>query len=155
MKTFLSTFLMVAFISASTLHAQQTAALGVNMSDNRPGGTLITSVLEGSPAAKIGLQAGDRILTINGQKTDNYRDVLRITAADKPGDKVELLIIRGNWKAKLTATLGAKDAVFTPAPKTLASPKPIHAADNTPDWDPVDFMLHGGDTSAASTYGGY
>jgi predicted metalloprotease with PDZ domain len=150
MKTSLSAFFLLAIMSVSTLHAQEMGALGVNMSDNRPGGTLITKVLEGSPAAMIGLQAGDRILTINGQKTDNYRDVLRVTAADKPGDKVELMIIRGTWKTKLTATLASKGAVFTPAPMIVAPPAPIHTADNTPDWNVFDFSNPG----ASGAYGG-
>jgi predicted metalloprotease with PDZ domain len=154
MKTFFSAFFVAIFLSASTLHAQEKGALGVTMSDNKPGGTLVTSVLAGSPAAKIGLQAGDRILTINGQKTDNYRDVERVTAAHKPGDKVELMIIRGAWKAKLTATLGPKDAVFTPAPKTVATPKPIHTPEDPnygpPGWYGLDFS----NPDAAGAYGG-
>ena len=120
MKTVRSALFVLAVLSAGALHAQETGSLGVTMSDNRPGGTLITSVLAGSPASKIGLQAGDRILTIDGQKTDNYRDVLRVIGTHKPGDKIELVIIRGAWKTKLTAKLGAKDAVFTATPKTVA-----------------------------------
>ncbi len=94
MKSLCCAFFVAALMSVSALHAQEKGSLGVTMSDNKPGGTLITSVLAGSPAAKIGLQAGDRILTINGEKTDNFRDVVRITAAHKPGDKIELTIIR-------------------------------------------------------------
>jgi membrane-associated protease RseP (regulator of RpoE activity) len=156
MKTQLSAFvgIVLASLLAGAVHAQETAALGVTMSDNRPGGTLITSVLEGSPAAKIGLQSGDRILTINGQRTDNFRDVVRIIGAAKPDTKIELSIVRGAWKTKLTGTLGSKNAVFTLTPKTVAPPKPVHTADSKPDWDPVNFMLHGSDTSAAGAYGG-
>jgi predicted metalloprotease with PDZ domain len=153
MKTLFSAFFVALFLSVSTLHAQEKGSLGVTMSDNKPGGTLITSVLRGSPAAKIGLQAGDRILSINGQKTDNYRDVVRITSADKPGDKVELMIIRGAWKTKLTATLGSKDAVFTPAPKTVAPPKPTHTPEDPsygpPGWYGLDFS----DPNAEGAYG--
>ena len=127
MKTKLAAFFVVVLASlpAAAVHAQETAALGVTMSDNRPGGTLITSVLEGTPAAKIGLQAGDRILNINGQKTDNFRDVVRIISAAKPGSKIELSIIRGAWKTKLAATLGTKDAVFSAAPKNASAPRRI------------------------------
>ena len=164
MKTLFSTCFVACLMSAGALRADDSAALGVTMSDNTPGGTLVTSVLAGSPAAKIGLQAGDRILTINGQKTDNYRDVLKVTANDKPGDKVELLIIRGAWKTKLTATMGSKDAVFTPAAKKAVPPKPIHVVESAaqsdaasfasgvvpPDWYGLDFS----DPNAAGAYGG-
>jgi membrane-associated protease RseP (regulator of RpoE activity) len=151
MKTFLFAFLAVAFLSAGTLYAQEKAALGVTMSDNTPGGVLITKVVDGSPAAKIGLQAGDRILAINDQKTNNYRDVTRIIAASKPNTPVELSVIRGAWKTKLKVELGSAAAVFTSAPKYVTPPVPAHSAPSAPpDWDPFDFNQQ--DTAAA--YGG-
>jgi C-terminal processing protease CtpA/Prc len=153
MKAILSAFFAAVFLSAGILHAQEKGSLGITMSDNRPGGTLITSVLAGSPAAKIGLQSGDRILTINGEKTNNFRDVLRILATRKPGDKVELAIIRGAWKTKLTATLGGKESVFTAAAKTVAPPQPIHTPENPnygpPGWYGLDFN----DANAEGAYG--
>jgi predicted metalloprotease with PDZ domain len=153
MKTFLSALLALAFISKGTLSAQEKGALGVTMSDNKPGGVLVTSVLAGSPAAKIGLQAGDRILSINGQQTDNYRDVERVTASHKPGDKVELMVVRGAWRTKLTAILGPKGAVFTAAPKTVAPPRPIPTAEDPhyapPGWYGLDFS----DPNAEGAYG--
>jgi C-terminal processing protease CtpA/Prc len=155
MKTYFSAICLALFLSANTLQAEEKGALGVMMSDNKPGGTLITSVLAGSPAAKIGLQAGDRILTINGEKTNNFREVERITAAHKPGDKVELVVLRGPWKTKLTTTLGAKDAVFTPTPNKVAPPKPIHVAETSePTWDFTTYSGDDGMEGVAASYGG-
>ena len=152
MKTFLSALLAVASMSAGTSYAQQKAALGVTMSDNTPGGVLITRVLDGSPAAKIGLQAGDRLLAINNQPTSNYHDVGKIIDASRPNAPVELTIIRGAWKTKLTTKLGEAGAVFTAAPKFVPTAVPTHiSAGSPPTWNP---LLDNGQEGASASYGG-
>jgi membrane-associated protease RseP (regulator of RpoE activity) len=145
--------MVIASLSAGTLHAQQKAALGVTMSDNTPGGVLITKVLDGSPAAKIGLQAGDRVLAINGERTNNYHDFGRIIGASRPDAPVELTIVRGAWKTKLTAKLGSAGVVFTPAPKFVPAPLPTHTASGAPPaWSP--FSGDNGEEGASASYGG-
>ena len=153
MKTFLSAFVAVAFMSAGPLYAQEKAALGVTMSDNTTGGVLVMNVVDGSPAAKIGLQAGDRILAINNQKTNNYRDVYRIIDASHPNASVELTLVRGAWKTKLKVELGSAAAVFTPAQKFVSAPLPAHVAQGAPPaWFPN--YVDDGSAGAAASYGG-
>ena len=99
MRTFLSAFMAVAFLSVGTLHAQQPGALGVTMSDSSAGGVSVTNVIANSPAARMGLQTGDRILAINSQPTANYRDVVRIIGALRANARVELTVAPG-WLAR-------------------------------------------------------
>ena len=60
--------------------SSQRASLGVAMSDNTRGGVLILRVLPGSAAAAVGLQSGDRIMSIDGKPVSNYRDVARLVS---------------------------------------------------------------------------
>ena len=103
MRTFLFAFMMVALASASTVYAQQPAALGVTMSDNSAGGVLVTNVIANSPAARMGLQPGDRIQAINGQTTPSYRDVMRIIGGMPANARVELTVARAPGKARWLA----------------------------------------------------
>jgi membrane-associated protease RseP (regulator of RpoE activity) len=153
MKTFLSAFVAVAVMSAGTLYAQEKAALGVTMSDSTPGGVLVTNVVEGSPAARIGLQAGDRIMVINNQKTNNYRDVVRIVGASPANVPIELTVLRGGWRTKLKVELGSAPAVFTPAQTFVLAPRPTHVAEGAPpEWSPNYF--DDGSAGASASYGG-
>ncbi|MBY0528079.1 MAG: aspartyl protease family protein [Gemmataceae bacterium] len=57
-------------------------------------GVTVQTVLEGSPAAKAGLLAGDRLLTIDGRWTDSVMDCYTATGFVKPDRTVELAIRR-------------------------------------------------------------
>jgi membrane-associated protease RseP (regulator of RpoE activity) len=100
-----------------TADASQKASLGIAMSDNTRGGVLILRVLPGSAAAAVGLQSGDRIMTIDGKPVSNYRDVARLVASYRPNTRVELKIDRGGWSKSVVATLGnASTLTFPVAP---------------------------------------
>lgn len=51
-------------------------------------------VLEDTPAAKAGLQPGDRILVVDGRKPESLWDV-RLLLQSRPGRKVKLVVARG------------------------------------------------------------
>ncbi|MEJ1977550.1 MAG: PDZ domain-containing protein [Acetobacteraceae bacterium] len=72
-----------------------TAALGLTTA----GGALVANVQPDSPAAKAGLQPGDVIETVNGQKVEDPRALAVDVAAVKPGSTAELDIQR-NGEAK-------------------------------------------------------
>jgi len=55
---------------------------------------VVGSVLAGAPAAKAGLQPGDRILSIDGRPIESFTDVARY-ALIRPGEQVTLRIDRG------------------------------------------------------------
>ncbi len=61
--------------------------------DARAGVTVQEVHLQGA-AAKAGLQAGDRLLSLDGRWTDSVADCYRATASVKPGTKVPLVVDR-------------------------------------------------------------
>jgi len=56
----------------------------------------VTQVIEGSGAEKAGLQVGDEILAVDGQSLANGTDLRSVLMPFKPGDEVELLVLRQN-----------------------------------------------------------
>ncbi|MGE4535645.1 MAG: DegQ family serine endoprotease [Desulfovibrio sp.] len=73
-------------------------------------GALVTSVIEGQPAAKAGLKSGDVITAIAGEKVDNSNELLRRVAALKPGESTEMTLLRKGAPVTVSVTLGQRDA---------------------------------------------
>ena len=57
-------------------------------------GIVVTQVVPGSPADKVGLQQGDVIVEINHAKVKEPADVANTVSKLKTGDKVTLLVWR-------------------------------------------------------------
>jgi membrane-associated protease RseP (regulator of RpoE activity) len=124
---------MVLFLSNRS-EATDGPALGVVLSDqpSATGGVAITGVVFGSPAAQIGLQAGDQITAVNGQPISDYREILKIVAAGTPGSQIRLDILRGDWHATRSAYLGSHQQVFAGKPVIRGSTVPTAA--RVPPW---------------------
>lgn len=73
--------------------------------DDTKEGVLVEDVLADSPAAKAGIQRGDRIVEIGGKPIPNLTAYMAVMAGFKPGDKVPILIVRGEKQIKLQAEL--------------------------------------------------
>ena len=73
-------------------------------------GALISSVMEGQPAAKAGIKTGDVITSVSGQKVDNANDLLRRVAALRPGESAEVVVMRKGSPVTVSVTLGERDA---------------------------------------------
>lgn len=69
---------------------------------------LVGGVQKGSVAAFIGLQAGDRIVSIAGQDTDSFEDMRRIVSI-RPNERVAIFIDRGGEFQEFQATLGSEE----------------------------------------------
>lgn len=69
-------------------------------------GVLVSEVVEGSPAAKAGLKAGDIIIKVDDEDIENAGDLTTIIRGYEPEAKVSISIIRDRKKKKLKATLG-------------------------------------------------
>lgn len=93
--------------------------LGVQMVQLSPGiaaqrnleaeeGVLIVEVVAGSPAAAAGLQANDVITRIGDDEAEMPTDVSRVINSRKPGDRIELTIVRGGETRTVTATLAER-----------------------------------------------
>lgn len=72
--------------------------------DDDAAGVTVATVLEGSPAAAAGLNAGDRLLTLDGRWTDSVADTYLAVEAVKPGSAVPLVVRRQGKEIKLTVT---------------------------------------------------
>lgn len=69
-------------------------------------GVLVSEVVEGSPAAKAGLKAGDIITKVDDKNIGNAGDLTTTIRGYEPEAKVSISIIRDRKKKKLKATLG-------------------------------------------------
>jgi len=72
-----------------------------------PSGALVSSVEDGSPAATAGVIAGD-IITELGGATVTDPDTLRAAIADRPGETLDLVLLRGGLRQQLLVILGSK-----------------------------------------------
>ncbi len=73
-------------------------------------GAVVAEVTPNSPAAKAGLQPGDVITKIGSQDVRRPRELMAAIAQHKPGDKVELQVLRDGQQKKLTVTLAERQA---------------------------------------------
>jgi serine protease Do len=86
-------------------------------------GALITEPQPNSPAVKAGLEAGDAILAVNGEKIEDARELARTIAGYPPETTVDLEVWRDGKPVDLKVTLGQLPddqqlAAATPSDKT-------------------------------------
>jgi len=79
------------------------------MSGGSEGGVRLSGVRAGSPAEAAGLKADDILVAIGGMKTPDLQSMTDALRAHKPGDTVELEILRDGKPVTLTATLGTRN----------------------------------------------
>jgi len=72
-------------------------------------GVLISDVLEGDPAEKAGIEAGDVILEIGGRKMNSTHDVQFAVLKYKPGAKIPVLVDRKGAKKSFMVKLRQRD----------------------------------------------
>ncbi|MBA3459273.1 MAG: trypsin-like peptidase domain-containing protein [Deltaproteobacteria bacterium] len=73
----------------------------------RDDGALIASLDDGGPGAAAGLIVGDIVLEIAGDRITGP-DTLRAALASRPGEEVEIALLRGGAKLTIKATLGSR-----------------------------------------------
>jgi serine protease Do len=88
---------------------------------SRSGG-IVTSIIEGAPAASAGLQTGDVILSLNGHEPRDVRALLRDLAASATGSKISLRVWhRGQVKTiSLTVANWPENSSYDPAGSKIA-----------------------------------
>ena len=77
--------------------------VGKEKDDEKDGVTLL-KVYDGTPAAKAGLKAGDRLLTLDGRWTDTVGDATLAASLVKPGKAAALVLTRAGKELKATVT---------------------------------------------------
>jgi regulator of sigma E protease len=87
-----------------------TAIIGFQEPVTKP---VIAGVIQGTPAAKAGLQAGDRILSIKGEPVQDYFDI-RLLISMNSGTAVEVVYNRGGAVRKTVLTPQKEQGDFGP-----------------------------------------
>jgi serine protease DegS len=83
---------------------------------DRPG-IVVAGVFKDGPAQKAGLQLGDVILSIDNAPAADGRKSMNQVARTKPGDKVDIEVMRKGKALKLTAEVGLRPPPAPAAPK--------------------------------------
>jgi Peptidase family M28/PDZ domain len=78
-----------------------------DMSDN-PGGVRLTGVRAGSPAEKAGLRGNDIIVQIGDTRVPDLQGMTNALRGHKPGDVVEIRILREGLEQRMRVTLGTR-----------------------------------------------
>ncbi|HET7710573.1 MAG TPA: M20/M25/M40 family metallo-hydrolase [Thermoanaerobaculia bacterium] len=99
------------------------------------GGVLLADVRPGSPAERAGLRGGDRLVEIAGTRIENLYDMTFALQDQKPGDTVDVVVMRKGARQTLRATLssrGATPAAAAPAAHPTTQPGPPSAGERPP-----------------------
>ncbi len=90
------------------------AMLGVDVSV-RAGSLHVESVVDGSAAEAMQLEAGDILVEANGVRLAEREDLRRVIASLRPGDPIRIRIQRGGAERVLEGTVGAAAPDLAPA----------------------------------------
>jgi regulator of sigma E protease len=74
-----------------------------------PPTTEVNSVESGTMAADVGLQQGDRILSVDGENIEAWNEFREVLATKQPGDEVVLLVERDGEQQEFSGTLSADE----------------------------------------------
>lgn len=85
--------------------AQTASQLGVNAY-----GVYVVEVVKGGPAEKAGLQAGDRIVSVDGTEIASKDDLGTLMQKHAAGDTLSIIIARDGQMQTVNVTLGEKTA---------------------------------------------
>ena len=75
-----------------------------DMSDSSDG-VKFSDVRDGSPAAKAGFKGGDKLIEFDGMKVDNLEEFTYALRQHKPGDKINVTVVRNGERMTREVTL--------------------------------------------------
>jgi len=81
--------------------ARAAGGLGLSVADAPSGGVTITAVLQGSPAAIAGIEAGDVIVALKSQAIANAQQLAALVRAHPTQLPLELTVSRAGWTRSL------------------------------------------------------
>jgi serine protease Do len=100
-----------------------------------PYGIVVEAVEPGSPAEKVGLQAGDVITNVNGQPVHNGADLVNPIAQTPIGNSVQVRYVRNKQTKDVTVTVADRSKLF---PQTAQD---VDDETGHPE-EPAQFGLH-------------
>ena len=71
-------------------------------------GVLLSGVLDQGPGDRGGLKPGDVLLSVNSEKVYDVRSLLNLIAQEKPGEEINLKVIRKNKDLDLKVRVGKR-----------------------------------------------
>jgi len=88
--------------------AEPTPWLGVVLNEAEEGqqGVQVTQTFPSGPAARAGLRGGDVLVQIAGQDVTSPEVAAQMIEKAKPNEPIELVVLRGDQRQTITATLG-------------------------------------------------
>jgi Do/DeqQ family serine protease len=116
--------------------------------ENGQFGVLVTSVVDGSPAARAGLRSGDIIIEVDGKATTSTAQLRSLIGVHEIGDKLRLTLLRDGHRKTLTVEVGEPKPAQAKAggmPELLAGV----GIENNPDGDGVRVMTVAPNSAAA------
>jgi Tol biopolymer transport system component len=79
------------------------------------GGVKLADVRSGGPADKAGIKGGDTIVEMAGTRIENLYDMTYALQDHKPGETIDVVVLRNAQRVTLRATLGSRSAMPAPA----------------------------------------
>ncbi len=94
---------------------------------NAPGqpGARVAQIYPGSPAARAGLQPGDLVTQINGQKIDDPAELIALVHEMKPQTQAEFEVTRENQPQKISVTIGSRANEFAESQSGSGQPQSV------------------------------
>ena len=89
---------------------QVTKEVAESIGLGKPQGALVRSVEAGSPAEKVGVEAGDIITRFDGKTVEKSIDLPRMVGGTKPGTRSTLVVFRRGHSKELTVVIAEIDA---------------------------------------------
>jgi S1-C subfamily serine protease len=71
-------------------------------------GAIVVEITEGSPAENAGLLQGDVVTKFGDDKIDTADELVAAVRSHKPGDKVQVTLVRGKETKTVTLTVGSR-----------------------------------------------
>ena len=102
----------------------------------QPSGVYVESVVEGSPASKAGLQAGDIVVDFDGERVRSATHFTRLVQESVPNRQVSAVVVRGTSKQTVTVVPQAGGAF-----NTLSNDTRLRLRENLQKQLPRDFNL--------------
>lgn len=103
-------------INPRALDAALAKAVGVPSTH----GALVAQVYADTPASRVGIAAGDVVVMIDGQDIRSPNDLVREVSKRRPGDTLELHVLRGAEKRKVKLVLEER-----PEPSVAKAPTSV------------------------------
>ena len=76
--------------------------------EDAKGGVLLGDVRPGGPADRAGIRGGDRIVEMAGTRIENLYDMTFALQDHKPGETIDVVVVRDGSRVTLRATLGER-----------------------------------------------